>query len=302
MLFRPSFPKNAISIEKNYITALALERNGGQYSINRVAVVALPDDVLNPNFSESNILNADAFTFHLSEALENADLKKKKRWSIALPNETARVAIVTIENEPNSTKELYEILDWKAERSFGVPASELRLSHEKISPDESGKARYIVTAIKLSVLEEYEMIFKTLGWHAGLILPRLLCEMKWLTNFKASDSLLLSFQTDGFSAAIVQGSIPLTIRSVACQSEELKDEIYRLLMFYRDRINPQPDGLARILAVGQQNQDIIEITREALGTTPKLVNSEDLNLQIPSVNLSFDHLAASAGLATFAWE
>ncbi|MCS6874391.1 MAG: hypothetical protein N2Z23_03130 [Pyrinomonadaceae bacterium] len=304
MLFRPSFPKNVFEFSETYLSAIALEKVGNQYQIGRASVVSLPKNLIRPSFYEKNLMNPDELVYLIRETTEYADLKRRKRWSVVLPNETARTAIVTIEGEPSSKKELYEILDWKAEKAFGVEANQIRISEEKIASDTAGKSRYIITAVKLSILEEYETIFKMLNWKVGLILPRLLGEMKWLLNFSIGDSILISFQTEGFSAIILRNSSPIILRSINCQSEEAEDEIYRLLMFYKDKIAENPENPDRILVIGNQDQKekMVNVLNEALGTIPKILSSEDLNFQMTATkNLNFDVIAASAGVATLAW-
>ena len=111
-------------------------------------------------FYEKNISNSDEMLVMLEEVVTTAGLRKQKRWSVSLPSNTARTAILTLENEPTSKDELSEILDWKAENTFGVPSGEMRISRRKITPDASGKARYFATAVKLSVIDEYETLFE----------------------------------------------------------------------------------------------------------------------------------------------
>jgi Tfp pilus assembly PilM family ATPase len=306
-LTKPNYPKAAIGLERDCLTALALERRGrGQYGIRQAATVILPEHLLNPNFLEENINSPSELIVFLNEVVNNAGLLKQKRWSISLPSATARTAILTLDNEPASRQELEEILDWKAERSFGAPANDLRISQQKISPDASGKPRYFSTAVKLSILDEYETLFEMMNWKAGLVLPRAVSEAKWLTDAKnQNDSLLISSQADGFTAVLLRGSEPTVVRTVTCSETEVDDEVYRLLMFYRDRFAIEETGnlLEKLLVVGKHFNfnRLREISAEALGTTLKILRPEDVGLNIPASSLNFDELAAPAGLATFAW-
>lgn len=306
-LLTPNFPKAAIGLERDSVTALALEKQGrGQFGIKQAAVVTLPDNLLKPNFLEKNISSIDEMLVFLTEAVQNAGLIKQKRWSVSLPSAAARTAILTLENEPASKDELAQVIDWKAERSFGAPAGELRMSQQKISPDASGKTRYFATAVKLSVLDEYETMFERMGWTAGLILPRAVGEANWLIdNANKSDSLLISSQPDGFTAVLMRGNEPTVVRSVTCEESELDDEIYRLLMFYRDRLGGEANDnlLGKLLVIGK-NFDfsrIREISAEALGSALQILRPEDVGLSIPANTLQFDEIAAPAGVAALAW-
>lgn len=306
-LINPNYPKAALGFEKDNLTALALQKEGkGRFGIKQAATVELPAHLLNPNFIEKNIASGEEMLVLLDEAATNAGLRNQKRWSVSLPSNTARTAILTLENEPNSKDELTEILDWKAEHTFGAPAGELRVARRKIKPDASGKPRYFATAVKLSVIDEYETLFERLGWRAGLIMPRAVSEANWLTDAKKqSDALLISAQFDGFVALLLRGDEPTVVRSVTCTENETDDEIYRLLMFYRDRFGSgaNANALEKLLVVGKNFAParLKEIADEAIGRPLKILSAEDVGLSLPAQTLSFNDLAAPAGLATLGW-
>lgn len=307
-LTQPNFPKAALGLEKESITALALQKEGrGQFGIKQAATVDLPEHLIVPSFTERNISNAEEMLVMIEEVLANAGLLKQKSWSVSLPSNSARTAILTLDSEPASKTELTEILDWKAENTFGAPAGELRISRRKIAADDKGKSRYFATAVKISVIDEYETLFERLGWKAGLILPRALSEAKWLLDKKTQrDSLLISSQNDGFVALLLRGDEPMVVRSVTCTEEERDDEIFRLLMFYRDRLgNAESETfLEKVLAIGKNftSARLKEIADEALGKTLKILRPEDVGLNMPVQTMNFNEIAAPAGLASLGWK
>lgn len=301
-LTTPNFPKAAIGIEQNAITALSLRREGRDvYGIDRAATVELPKNLINPSFTDRNISSTQEFRVLLQEAAETAGLLSNKRWSVALPSNTARSAILTLENDSSTRSQIEEIIDWKAEQSFGAPAGELRITRHAISNDRDGKPRYFATAVKLSVIDEYESIFEEFGWKAGLILPRVVAESKWL-QADTMDSLLISSQADGFTAFLLRRGEPNVVRTVTCAPSEIDDEIYRLLMFYNDRFTTGGEGnmLDRLLLIGRGlvPDRIKSISAEAFGRALTVVRSDDVGLSVPVGSLSFDDLAAPAGLAS----
>jgi hypothetical protein len=304
-LTTPNYPKAAIGIEHNAITALSLRREGrGAYGIDRAATIELPKNLLIPSFTERNISSPQEFRVLLQEAAETAGLFGNKRWSIALPSNTARSAILTIDNDSSTKSQIEEVIDWKAEQSFGAPAGELRITRYAISQDREGKLRYFATAVKLSVIDEYETIFEQFGWKAGLILPRVVAETRWLTS-DPMDSLLISSQADGFTAVLLRRGEPSVVRSVTCGPAEVDDEIYRLLMFYNDRFTTGGEGnmLNRLLLVGRDlvPERIRSISAEAFGRALTVLRSDDVGLSVPIGGLSFDDLAAPAGLASLGY-
>lgn len=303
-LTQPKYPRAALGIEQDFVIALALQKEGkGRFGIEQAATIELPDNLLKPNFIEKNISNGNELIVFLEEAITNAGLRKNKRWSVSLPSNVARTAILTLEDKPASKIELEDVLDWKAETSFGVPSGELRISRKKISSDAEGKTRYFATAVKLSVIDEYETIFERLGWRAGLILPRAVSESRWIADPNSqADALLISSQNDGFTAMLIRGDEPAVVRSVTCSVSERDDEIYRLLVYYQDRFigDKEENSLDKFLVIGRDfvPERLREITAEALGEPLKVLRPEDVGLTIPASNLTFDEVAAPAGIAT----
>ena len=306
-LTSPNFPKAAIGLQRTSVTALSLQREGrNAFGIKQAATVDLPSNLLTPSFLEPNISNPKELSVVLEDAVRSAGLLSQKSWSVSLPSNTARSAILTLENSSAGKDESEEILDWKAEQSFGAPAGDLRITRFKIAPDSDGRPRYFASAVKLSVIDEYETIFENIGWKAGLILPRAVSEARWITNeSNQADSMLISSQSDGFSAILMREGEPAVIRSVTCTKEEQDDEIYRLLMFYNDRFAAvsREKLLQRILLIGKSliPAKIREISEEALGRTLRILGPDEIGLNLPASSLSFDELAAPAGLAALGW-
>ncbi|HMQ02822.1 MAG TPA: hypothetical protein PKD26_02795 [Pyrinomonadaceae bacterium] len=306
-LTEPNFPKAALGFERESITALSLAREGkGMFGLKQAATVELPANLLTPSFLERNISNSRELAVLIEEAVRSAGLGGHKNWSVSLPSNTARSAIITLENTSTGKDESEEILDWKAEQVFGAPAAELRITRNRIAADTDGRQRYFATAVKLSVIDEYETIFENFGWKAGLILPRAVSEANWIINdSKKSDMLLISSQSDGFSAILMRNGQPTVVRSVTCTESERADEVYRLLMFYQDRFAADAAGslLERILVVGKGliPQKIREISTEAMGRALTVLRPDEVGLNLPVNALAFDDVAAPAGLASLGW-
>ncbi|HKG80471.1 MAG TPA: hypothetical protein VKA78_13645, partial [Pyrinomonadaceae bacterium] len=231
----------------------------------------------------------------------------QKRWSLSLPEATTRTLVLTMDSQSQSASELQDVLKWKVERGFGAALEELSISKERLQKDPQGRDRYLVIAIKKTILAEYEAVLESLGWRAGLILPRHLGEAQWLVrNGGAGDSLLLSGSSQGFTGVIFRDKHPLIVRTVTCTEDEFEDEFYRLLLFYRDR-SAAPEGngqgLSRLMIIGEgiTKQRAQEIVNETTGGDLRPLEAEDLGLQLPSRDFSFDSIAAPAGLATLSW-
>src|SRR6185369_3387734 len=307
-LIDPWYPATAIGLAKGVASVIQLERvKGLTCRLRRAATFNIADSLLRPSFDELNIEDPRQLASVLSELATSAGLVKQKRWSLSLPEATARTQVLTIETQPQSSSELQEILKWKIERGFGAPMEELSISRERLQKDSQGRDRYLVIGIRKAILAEYERLLDALGWRAGLILPRHLGESQWLVrNGSVGDSLLLSGSSQGFTGVFFRDKHPLIVRTVECTSDEFEDEFYRLLLFYRDRSapeEPQGSGLLRLMVVGEgiTKERAQEIVNETTGDDVRSLRAEDLGLQLPNRDFSFDSIAAPAGLATMSW-
>ena len=308
-LTRPRLPSAAVGLAGDGASLVALDRRRDAIVVRRAGYVPLPAGLLRPNFDEQNVADAAELADHLRGLAVSTGLQKRRRWSVALPEAATRTAILTLEAGPASRAETEEMLRWKTERTFGASADELRVSRRKLPADAQGRARYLASAARLSVLSEYESALAALGWHAGLILPRHLGEGWWLTRAGgADDSLLVSTHAEGFTASLLRAGQFLLVRSVTCDPQDAADELYRFLLFYRDRLNSPDEGdgaahIGRVFTAGDglTEQEATAIIEETLQERPRPLRPEDVRLSLPSAELDFAQIAAPAGLAALAF-
>ena len=278
---------------------------GNVLNVRRAATVELPSSLIQPSFDQSNIADKSELATALSEMAASAGLLRHKRWSVTLPEATTRTLILTLETRVGSQSELEEVLAWKMDRGFSVPLNELSIAREELPKDAQGRARYLAVATRAAVLQEYEDVFSLLGWRAGLILPRYLGEAQWLKgNGFRGDTLLVSSSPDGFTAIVFRDQRPLILRNIRCDEQEQEDELYRLLMFYRDRRAADTAETGQLLSGllvtgnGFSKARVGEIVNETLGGDVRPLEAYDLGLQLPSRDLKFDAIAAPSGLAS----
>src|SRR5712672_847768 len=287
-LLKPRFPPCAVGIDSGTAAVVQLDRTRGGFTVKRAASVNLPPGLVRAGFDEPNIEDPSELARSLSDLLAAAGLLHQRKWSVTLPETSTRATVIALEGVPGSRRELEEVLEWKIERSFGAPLSELRVSRDQLAPGSQKQSRYLITAIRRSVLAEYEAIFAGLGWQAGLILPRHAGEEQWLRNGQQGDGLLLTAHAEGFTAVLMRNNQPITMRAVFCDAGECDDELHRVLLFYRERTGAggQNDGATvdRLLLIGNwlDKQRIVDIASETLGVNLKPLNAGDVGLAIPA--------------------
>lgn len=304
-LLKPRFPSAAVGIESDAASVVQLDRARNGFVVKRAASVRLPADLISASFDSSNINEPGDLTAALTDLITSAGLLRQRKWSTSLPEASTRSAIITIEGTTTSRREVEEMFEWKIERAFGAPLSELRLTRDQLAPGAQKQTRYLVNAVRLDVLAEYEAVFAALGWHVGLVLPRHAGEEQWLRNGQPGDGLLLTAHEEGFTAVLIRGGRPLTLRSVFCAADECDDELHRVLLFYRDRSRSESNepSLSRLLVLGEHlnKKRVTEIAEETFGVNLQPLGAADVGLLIPGPELDFDAIAAPAGLARLAW-
>lgn len=308
-ILRPRLPVTALSLTAKTATVVQLERQRGVFGLRRAATTPLPDGLLRPDFAAPNITDLGHLCDLLGNLAESAGLGKQRKWSAALPEACAAAHILTLEQKPTTRNETEEILRWKTERAFGAPFEAIRTARSLLPPDSAGRVRYLAVGIKLSVLDEYEEVFEALGWKMGFIVPRHIGEARWLTQTgsKAGDALLLSTHTEGFTALVQRQGQPFILRNVPCEPSDRDDELYRLLLFYRDRAAGADDNaavpLTQLLVIGNESerQHFTQIVNETLETNLPALTPAQVGLNLPAQQIDFAAVAAPAGLAALAW-
>ena len=303
-LIEPHYPSSAVGLEKDLVSVVHLEKaRGGACRIRNAATIEIAESLIQPSFDNPNLENPTQLAEILRQLVTSVGLIRQKRWSVALPEASARTLVLIMEPE-TSAGELQEVLKWKIERGFAAEVADLSIAKEKLEKDAQGRDRYLVIAVRRTVLADYERVFESLGWRVGLVLPRHIGESQWLArNGSHGDALLLSGSPQGFTAVIFRGKQPLIVRSVSCTPEECEDELYRLLLFYRDRRTDGQEAMANltrlmVLGEGLPKQRVGAIVNETVGGDLRVLEAEDLGLLLPTRDLSFDAIAAPAGLAT----
>src|SRR5258708_26686801 len=232
-ILRPRFHACAVGFEKDAIAVVQLERGRGGFVVKRAASLTLPPDVVRPGFDESNVSDPTDLATALSDLLTSAGLLRQRKWSVTLPEASTRSAVLALEGTPGSRRELEEVLEWKIERTFGAPLSEMRVNREQLPANDQSQVRYLATAVRLSVLEEFESVFRALGWQAGLVLPRHAGEEQWLRHGSQGDGLLLTAHDEGFTAGFVRGGRRRAPRSVFGAPAEGRQGVRRGVRFFR---------------------------------------------------------------------
>jgi hypothetical protein len=300
----PHVPNTAAGFVDDNFAVIELRRGRGGFAPASSAITQLEPELIYPSFDTPNIQKEEELAEIIVQTVEAAGLDKKKRWSVALPDATSRTLVLTLESKPSSRRELNEVIAWKVERFVPSPSSELRISKQRISP-VAGQDRYLVTVAHDEVISQYESLFFSIGWEAGMILPRHIGEAQWLIwDSSPGDKLLVSANRSGFTSVIVRNGEPVLIRNHQCEPAAMTDELHRFALYYRDRLaGGAASALTRMLVLGDIDAiEAREAIYEATDTAPHVIEPAEMGFNLKGEAIRFDHIAGPAGLATIAWQ
>lgn len=303
LLTVPAMPQTSLSITPTHLALVQLNKRSGALQPKKLGVQTLSEGVLKAALTEPNIARESEFIEALSTLADKAGFGRKLKLSVTLPEGSAHSLVTTLDQHPASRGELEQMLDWKISRTSNLKTTDMRMSYQQLS-DVNGQARYLVSAVHAHVLEQYERILKQIGWQSGAIIPQHLGEAQWLLRSDSEpdeDQALVSVNDRGFVVVIVRGQEPLLIREVTCEAKEREDEFFRLLIFYRDRLNPtQP--LKRILLIGEPSEQnaFSQALTSALDQSPQKLTPLTIGLNLDA-SVPFNRMAAAAGTASMAF-
>jgi hypothetical protein len=299
----PTLPHTALAISTSHLALVELSKRSGALQPKKLGIQTLAEGLVKPSLSEPNITREAEFVSALSALAEQAGFARKLNLSVTLPEGSAHSLVVALDQKPASRAELEQMLDWKISRTTSLKTADMRTSFQPLSA-ENGQPRYLVSAVHNQVLAQYERVFAQLGWQAGAIVPQHLGEAQWLLRNELDsneDQALVSVNDRGFVVVLVRGQEPLLVREVICEPSEREDEFFRLLVFYRDRLNPsQP--LKRILLIGELSEQLVfsQALTSALEQSPQKLAPIMLGLNLEA-NAPFHRVAAAAGTASMAF-
>lgn len=302
-LVKPSMPPRALSISESSLVFVALRNRRGEYESTRAGVISLPPGLIQASFDQPNIKDEVRFQECLQQLADQAGVRRMGRLSVSLPAGSARTFVVVLDSAPSSKAEMAQLVDWKIERASGYQLDELRISRYPLS-DQTGSPHWLIGVVHRTVLAQFEAIFEKIGWQAGLITPRSIGELSWLQrDHSGGDQLLVSVNSRGFELIVVRRGEPVLVRDVECTPDEVENEFYRLMVYYRERLIPEGETprLEGILTVSTPADQHFfrDLAAAALEQPVVSLSAAQIGLKLDP-GYTLPQMAAAAGLASLA--
>src|SRR5580698_5244154 len=119
---------------------------------------------------EDNLLRADAIAAAIGQiAPAPASSKKRRRAAVILPDYAARVSVLDFDSFPSTLEEQAPLVRFRVKKTIPFDIDSAAVSHY-VQPRQAGEKVEVVTVtVALEVIARYEALFRSSGFHPGVI-------------------------------------------------------------------------------------------------------------------------------------
>lgn len=164
---RPSIPPVAVEFDRDEMVLVRLRRRRGGATLESHGSREMPGRETAPSILRPNLGAPEEVTRRVRELFE-ATGTRPGRISVILPDNLAKVALISLPERPPSRKQLDELVRFRIRRSVPFRLDDAAISYQ-ILPGTDRDVPLLVAIMLRSVVEQYEQVFETVGARPGLV-------------------------------------------------------------------------------------------------------------------------------------
>ena len=191
-----------------------------------------------PDLTEANLRERKGVLGAVEQSL--SDVGGHSRDVIAiLPDAAVRVMLLDFETLPTKHEEAEGVVRFRLKKSLPFDVDKAKVSYQA-QPATSG-VRVVAAVALTSVIEEYESIFRDVGYAPGVVLPSMLAALGAAAT--QQPTLVVKVDARTTSIAILDKDQLLLFRTlenargVTISGEQLAEEVYPSIVFFQDTYN-----------------------------------------------------------------
>jgi hypothetical protein len=207
---RPEYPRVALEFERKALTLVRLKaKRRGQPQLENYRVQNLEQAGVPATISDQHLAGQEHLSATLRELFEAAGVRPGK-LSLVLPDNLAKVSLLTLPERPPNRKQLAEVIRFKTRRGVPFKLADAVMSYQ-VLPSQGPGVSILVVLIRRAVIERYEHALEAVGARPGLIdlcTPNLLnlCRDEIRAAADEGDVAFLNCAGTYFSLAIIRSS------------------------------------------------------------------------------------------------
>ena len=271
---RPAFPPVAVEIDRGQLTLVRMKpgRRSRQV-LEAFRIQPAPEHAVGATIFRPNLGSLEDLTRQVRELFDGSGTKPGK-VSLILPDNLAKVSIVSLPERPATRKQLREMLRFKLRRSVPFRLEDAAISSWSL-PGPGPELHLLVAVMMRSVVEQYEAAFDAAGARPGLVdlcTPSLFnLARPDLTKAVASgaDAALLNCTRNYFTLMIVRADRVVFYRCKTYAGGEEEDPSGRLavlgreltssLSYYADKLGGVGVGTVFVRAVSPGLDEVVPV-------------------------------------------
>jgi len=165
---RPAYPPIAVEIDRGQLTLVRVKPSRRSRPVlEAFRIQPAPEHAVGATIFRPNLGSPDDLARQVRELFERSGTKPG-RVSLILPDNLAKVSIVTLPERPATRKQLLEMLRFKLRRSVPFRLEEAAISSWAL-PGPGPELHLLVAVMMRSVVEQYEAAFEAAGARPGLV-------------------------------------------------------------------------------------------------------------------------------------
>ncbi len=269
---RPHYPTVAVELEPRQMTLVRLKRQRGKVSLEAHASSPLPEVDVGVSVFRPNIGSPDEIVPRIKGLLESTGTKPGK-ISLVVPDNLAKVSLVTIPELPPSKKQLTEVIRFKLKRAVPFRLEDAIISYQPLA-GPGPQVTILVALILRAAVEQYERMFEAAGTRPGLVD---LCSSNLLNLCRAriekkdknggGDIAVLNRTQGYFSLMILRDSrlVFYRCKSYGVDQEEpeaakrlMTRELNTSLSYYQDKLEGEGIETTYVRSVGTPVEETVD--------------------------------------------
>jgi type IV pilus assembly protein PilM len=269
---RPHFPAVAVELEPEQMTLVRLKRARGKLTLEAHETVPLPEASVGTSIFRPNIGSPEEFVPRIKKLLEATGTKPGK-ISLIMPDNLAKVSLVTLPELPPSKKQLAEVIRFKLRRAVPFRLEDAVISYQPL-PSSGGEVTILVALMLRAVVEQYEGMFEAAGTRPGLVdlctsnvLNMCRTEMGRSSSNGSKDVALLNRTKHYFSLVILRKNRLMFYRCKSYGADQLEPEVALGVMtrelntslsYYQDKLDGQGIETIYVRSVGTPIEETVD--------------------------------------------
>jgi Tfp pilus assembly PilM family ATPase len=297
---RPKYPPVALEIDRGRLTLVRLRPNGRALpALEAFRVHQTVEHAAGATMFKPNLGPLDELARQIRE-LFAASGTKPGRVSLILPDNLAKVSIVTLPEKPANRGLLREMLRFKLRRSIPFRLEDAVISSHAL-PGIGPEQHYLVAVMLRSVVEQYEAALAAVGARPGLVdlcTPSLFNLVRPALQKAAAtgaDAALLNCTRGYFTLMIVRSDRVVFFRckSYAAGEDEdiagrlavLSRELASSLSYYTDKLGGAGVGTLFVRSTAPSLDEVVPVLRRVGAITVRAIDATESLAPLPGPGL-----------------